>query len=52
MKPKDCFSCEQSKKTGSCTIFFCELLQRQVWGYSIDKDCPRGNFVEKNNNRR
>lgn len=40
MKPKDCFNCEQSKSTGSCTIFFCELLQKKVWGYSTDKDCP------------
>ena len=40
MKPKDCFNCEQSKITGSCTIFFCELLQKKVWGYSTDNDCP------------
>ncbi len=47
MKPKDCFRCKQSKITGSCTIFFCELLQRQVWGYSVDKDCPLGDSAEK-----
>ena len=52
MKPKDCFRCEQSKTTGSCTIFFCELLKRQVWGYSVDKDCPLQNSVEKNSNTR
>ena len=40
MKPKDCFNCEQSKITGSCTIFFCELLQKKVWSYSTDEDCP------------
>ena len=40
MKPKYCFNCEQSKITGSCTIFFCQLLQKKVWGYSTDEDCP------------
>jgi hypothetical protein len=49
MKPKDCFSCKQSKITGACTIFFCELLQRNVWGHSIDKDCPLQDSIQNNN---
>lgn len=49
MIPKDCFSCKESKTTGACTLFFCELLKRQVWGYSRDKDCPLEGSANKNN---
>jgi hypothetical protein len=51
MKPKDCFSCKESKITGSCMVYFCELLHRMVLAYSVDKDCPLQDSAEENNKR-
>lgn len=51
MKSKYCFNCKQAKITGSCMVYFCELLKRNVMAYSVDKDCPLQDSPEKNNNR-
>jgi hypothetical protein len=51
MKPKYCCSCMHSKITGSCMVYFCELLKRTVLAYSVDKDCPLPDSVEEATNK-